>query len=239
MNPATEAVNGVINLTALGANAEITAFNSKTGYGYTVGGGSGAIIVLDLRDPSKAKAVAKAAPTVTGQTLQSAAVFGNLLAVAVQNTVKTEPGFVQFYNLSDPALPVHVSTVTVGALPDMVKFNADGTKLIVTNEGEPNSDYTIDPIGSISLIDTSKYSGTSPIAPAQSNVATVDFSAWNNRKEELINRGIRITGKTGVTTNLAQDIEPEAIAIAADGKTAYISLQENNAIAVLDISTTT
>ena len=124
LNPATEAVNGVINLTALGANAEITAFNSKTGYGYTVGGGSGAIIVLDLRDPSKAKAVAKAAPTVTGQTLQSAAVFGNLLAVAVQNTVKTEPGFVQFYNLSDPALPVHVSTVTVGALPDMVKFNA-------------------------------------------------------------------------------------------------------------------
>ena len=83
LNPATEAVNGVINLTALGANAEITAFNSKTGYGYTVGGGSGAIIVLDLRDPSKAKAVAKAAPTVTGQTLQSAAVFGNLLAVAV------------------------------------------------------------------------------------------------------------------------------------------------------------
>ena len=239
LSPATEAVNGVINLSALGANAEITAFNSKTGYGYTVGGGSGAIIVLDLRDPSKAKAVAKAAPTVTGQTLQSAAVFGNLLAVAVQNTVKTEPGFVQFYNLSDPALPVHVSTVTVGALPDMVKFNADGTKLLVTNEGEPNSDYTIDPIGSISLIDTSKYSGTSPIAPAQSNVATVDFSAWNNRKEELINRGIRITGKTGVTTNLAQDIEPEAIAIEADGKTAYISLQENNAIAVLDISTTT
>jgi 2',3'-cyclic-nucleotide 2'-phosphodiesterase (5'-nucleotidase family) len=166
-------------------------------------------------------------------------VFGTLLAVAVQNAVKTDPGSVQFYDLSNPALPVHISTVEVGALPDMVKFSADGTKLMVTNEGEPNDTYTFDPIGSISLIDTSGYLATSPAAPAQAQVQTVDFSAWNSRRAELINRGIRITGKAGVTTTLAQDIEPEAIAITADGKTAFVSLQENNAIAVLDISTST
>jgi hypothetical protein len=140
-------------------------------------------------------------------------------------------------------LPVHVSTVSVGALPDMVKFSSDGKKLLVTNEGEPgaliSSNYTIDPIGSISLIDTSAYLLATPAAPAQANVQTIDFSAWNNRKAELINRGIRITGKAGVTTTLAQDIEPEAIAITADGRTAFISLQENNAIAVLDISAAT
>ncbi|MCS5700310.1 esterase-like activity of phytase family protein [Cyanobium sp. FGCU-52] len=121
----------------------------------------------------------------------------------------------------------------------MVKFSADGKKLLITNEAEPNSDYTIDPVGSISLIDTSGYLANTPAAPAQANVQTADFSAWNNRKAELVNRGIRITGKSGVTTTVAQDIEPEAIAITADGKTAFISLQENNAIAVLDISTTT
>ncbi len=238
----TVAVNGLLDLKALGANAEITAYNPKSGYAYTVGGGSGAIIVIDLRNPTAPTAVGKGTPSITGQTLQSAAVFGNLLAVAAQNVIKTSPGTIQFFNVANPALPVHISTVEVGALPDMVKFNSDGSKLIVTNEGEPNdeagtaNDYTIDPNGSISIINTNAYLAATPVAPLQADVKTVDFSAWNNRKAELNNKGIRITGKTGVTTTLAQDIEPEAIAIAADGKTAYISLQENNAIAVLDIS---
>jgi 2',3'-cyclic-nucleotide 2'-phosphodiesterase (5'-nucleotidase family) len=239
LNPFVDAVSGVLNMSVQGANAEISAYNQASGYLYTVGGGSGAIVVSDLRNPTAAKIVAKAIPSVSGQTLQSVAVFGKLLAVAVQNTVKTDNGFVQFYDLTDPALPLHLSTVNVGALPDMVKFSSDGKKLLVTNEAEPNTTYTLDPVGSISLIDTTGYLATTPVSPGQAQVQTVDFSAWNNRKAELSNRGIRITGKAGVTTTLAQDIEPEAIAITADGRTAFISLQENNAIAVLDISTAT
>ncbi len=239
VQPAQAAINGVLDASILGANAEISAFNPKSGYLYTVGGGSGALVVSDLRNPASPLAVARGTSDVVGETFQSAAVFGNLLAVAVQNTVKTNPGFVQFYDLTNPSLPTLLSTVTVGALPDMVKFSSDGKKLLVSNEGEPDTTYTIDPVGSISVIDTAAYLLATPAAPAQQNVQTVDFSAWNNRKVELSNRGIRITGKAGVTTTLAQDIEPEAIAITADGKTAFISLQENNAIAVLDISTAT
>jgi len=239
LNPSVDAVSGVLNMSVQGANAEISAYNQASGYLYTVGGGSGAIVVSDLRNPTAAKIVAKAIPSVSGQTLQSVAVFGKLLAVAVQNSLKTDIGFVQFYDLTNPALPLHLSTVNVGALPDMVKFSSDGKKLLVTNEAEPNTPYTLDPVGSISLIDTTGYLATTPVVPGQAQVQTVDFSAWNNRKAELSNRGIRITGKAGVTTTLAQDIEPEAIAITADGRTAFISLQENNAIAVLDISTAT
>ncbi|WP_396111585.1 choice-of-anchor I domain-containing protein [Cyanobium sp. L1E-Cus] len=239
LDPATVAVGDVLSLASIKANAEISAYSAKSGYLYTVGGGSGALGVSDLRNPASPVVVARGTSDVVGETFQSVAVFGNLLAVAVQNAVKTDSGFVQFYGLTNPSLPTLLSTVTVGALPDMVKFSSDGKKLLLTNEGEPNTAYTIDPVGSISLIDTSGYLAATPVVPAQTNVQTVDFSAWNNRKAELSNRGIRITGKAGVTTTLAQDIEPEAIAITADGKTAYISLQENNAIAVLDISTTT
>ena len=236
LTPAVVAIDGVIDISTLGANAEISAYNGESGYLYTVGGGSGAIVVSDLRNPAAAVAVAKATPVDSSQTLQSAAVFGKLLAIAVQNSIKTDPGFVQFYDLTNPALPVHVSTVSVGALPDMVKFSSDGIKLLVTNEGEPNSLYTIDPVGSISLIDTSGYLAATPVAPAQAAVQSIDFSAWENRRAELINRGVRIGTRLGVTTSLAQDIEPEAIAISADGKSAWVTLQENNAIAVLDIS---
>ncbi|MDH4404779.1 MAG: esterase-like activity of phytase family protein, partial [Cyanobium sp. D14.bin.5] len=180
--------------------------------------------------------MARGTSDVVGETFQSVAVFGNLLAVAVQNAVKTDPGSVQFYDLTNPSLPTLLSTVTVGALPDMVKFSADGKKLLVTNEGEPNSLYTIDPEGSISVINTSGYLGGSPVAPASADVQTIGFGAWENRRAELINRGIRIGQRLGVTTTVAQDIETEAIAISTDGNTAWISLQENNAIAVLDIS---
>ncbi|WP_416233175.1 choice-of-anchor I domain-containing protein [Cyanobium gracile] len=236
LDPFIQATDGVISLGSLGANAEISAYNPASGYLYTVGGGSGAIVVSDLRDPANPQTVARATSTGNGETLQSAAVFGDLLAIAVQNAVKTDPGFVQFYDLSNPALPVHLSTVTVGALPDMVKFSSDGTKLLVTNEGEPNSLYTIDPVGSISLINTSGYLAATPLAPTAADLQSVGFEAWENRREELINRGVRIGTRLGVTTSVAQDIEPEAIAISADGNTAWISLQENNAIAVVDLS---
>ncbi|MDB9448080.1 choice-of-anchor I domain-containing protein [Anabaena sp. CS-542/02] len=239
ITPPLEGINGVLKLDSLGANAEMSAYNPVSGILYTVGGGSGAIVVSDLTDPSNPRAVAVATPSDNSNTLQSVAVFGQLLAVAVQNPVKTEPGFVRFYDLSNPVLPVFLTDVTVGALPDMVKFNNDGTKLLVTNEGEPDNQYEIDPVGSISVIDTSAYLSSTPQAPTQANVQTIDFSPWEGRKEELINRGIRIAGRPGVTTTLAQDIEPEAIAITRDGNTAYISLQENNAIAILDLSTNT
>jgi 2',3'-cyclic-nucleotide 2'-phosphodiesterase (5'-nucleotidase family) len=204
-----------------------------------VGGGSGAIVVSDLTDPSNPTAIAIARPEGGLETLQSVAVFGNLLAVAVQNEIKTDPGFVQFYDLTNPALPIFLSSVTVGSLPDAVKFNIDGTRLLVTNEAEPNALYTIDPEGSISVIDTSGYLAATPVVPAQIDVQSINFSAWENRREELINRGIRIGERLGVTTTVGQDIEPENIAISADGRTAWISLQENNAFAVLDLSGTT
>ncbi len=190
LDPAIAANQGVIDLNALGANAEISAYSEDLGYLYTVGGGSGAIAVSDLRNPASAQVVSVARPDTQLQTLQSAAVSGNLLAIAVEDSAGT--GFVQFYDLTNPAIPVHVSTVTVGALPDAVKFSADGSKLLVTNEGEPNSLYTIDPEGSISVIDTSSYLGATPVAPSQADVQTVGFGAWEGRRAELINRGIRI-----------------------------------------------
>ncbi len=93
IDPAVAAVGGLLDVAALGANAEISAYNPSSGYLYTVGGGSGAIVVSDLRDPANAQAVAIATPGEGIETLQSAAVFGNLLAIAVQNTVKTDPGW--------------------------------------------------------------------------------------------------------------------------------------------------
>ena len=89
---------------------------------------------------------------VTLGSLTSIAISGDLMAVAVPADVKTDNGYVLFYNGLDTSAPVFLDSVVVGALPDMVTFTPDGGKVLVANEGEPSDDYTIDPEGSISVI---------------------------------------------------------------------------------------
>ena len=90
--------------------------------------------------------------------------------------------------------------VEVGALPDMLTFTPDGSKVIVANEGEPNSDYTIDPEGSVSIIDVSGGLG----AISQANVTTLNFNAFNPAQAALEAAGVRIFGP-GAT--VSQDLE--------------------------------
>jgi hypothetical protein len=107
-----------------------------------------------------------------------------------------------------------------GALPDNIAFSPDGRYLLTANEGEPSDDYKIDPEGSFTLIDLS--SGVQ-----NANVKQITL---NNIKMPA---GARII-KPG--SSFAEDAEPEYITFAPDGKKAYATLQENNAIATIDIA---
>ena len=120
------------------------------------------------------------------------------------------------------------SIVEVGVLPDMITFTPDGTKALTANEGQPNNDYTIDPEGSISIIDvTNGYNGV-----IQSDVVTLNFNAFDSQLASLRTNNVRIYG---VNATVSKDIEPEYITVAADGLTAWITLQENNALATIDL----
>lgn len=132
------------------------------------------------------------------------------------------PGFCAFY---DTATLAFIARVFVGALPDMVNVTPDGDYVLVANEGEPNEGYTIDPEGSVSIIDV-----RGPLAEiSEAQVHTAGFAAF----EGNLHPSVRIFGP-GAT--VAQDLEPEFIAIAPDSRTAWVSLQENNAVAVIDIA---
>jgi hypothetical protein len=108
----------------------------------------------------------------------------------------------------------------------LATFTPDGLHVVVANEGEPNSDYTVDPEGSVSIMDIRL--GVASLAP--DSVRTAEFSRFNDAE---IDPSIRIYGPDAT---VAQDLEPEYIAISPDGTTAYVTLQENNALAVVDLA---
>jgi hypothetical protein len=131
---------------------------------------------------------------------------------------------VVFYNSTDLN---KVGEVEAGALPDMLTFTRDGHKLLVANEGEPSDDYSVDPEGSVSTVDLSN-------GVAAATVTTAGFASFNGQLAELMEQGLRVFGP-GAT--LAQDLEPEYIAISIDGEKAWVAMQEANAVAELDIAT--
>ena len=163
--------------------------------------------------------------------VQTLAISGNLLAIAVQATPKTNNGVVAFYRLDAQGNATYLKKVTVGSLPDGMAFSPDGSKLVVANEGELSASFAtdgIDPNGSISIIAIAN--GT----PADTAI-TLDFSDFNtgsSRANELPAE-VRI-GRTGAT--VAEDMEPEYVSISADNSKAYVTLQENNAVAVINLA---
>lgn len=75
-----------------------------------------------------------------------------LVAVALEAPTKTDAGWVAFFDATD-ADGGALGAVRVGALPDMVTFTPDGDRVVVANEGEPADDFSIDPEGSVGVID--------------------------------------------------------------------------------------
>lgn len=201
--------------------AEITAFDAVSKRLFVVNGVLGTVDVLDLRDPTMPVRVGVIDVGAFGSGANSVAAHGGVVALAVEAHVKTDPGTVAFYRATTLKL---ISSVPVGALPDMVTFTPDGRYVLSANEGEPNDAYTIDPEGSISIIDVRNINR--PV------VRTAGFSAWNGRAAELRAQGVRIFGPNAT---VAQDLEPEYIAVSPDSRTAWVTLQENNAMAIVDI----
>ena len=281
--------------------AEIVTYDPASERLFFVNADANAVVVLDISDPASPTELFTIDLSPFGEGANSVAVAGGVVAVAVEADPAQDPGVIAFFDTDGNAL----GTVGAGPLPDAVVFTPDGTTVLVANEGEPNDDYSVDPEGSISIIDISAGVGSA-------TVGQVGFASLNGQKQTLIDQGVRIFG--GVTTvdvtgfvdsdpaqltltsvdaawdglwltlesdedpvpyqiadvdaatrtltltndfdgdtelnadlgpvhvltgsaTVAEDLEPEYIAVSPDGSTAWVTLQENNAVAIIDIPT--
>lgn len=192
-------------------NAEIAAFDALNG-NLWVAGGNG-VDVLNASTGSLLRHIAIA----SSGSINSIAIHNGIAAFAIESSSpRNAPGMVQFFDTGSYA---QQGSVTVGALPDMLTFTPDGRRLLVANEATPNAaadlPYTTpDPVGSVSIIDMATRSVT----------ATATFA------------GVALSGGYSRASSVGMDYEPEYIAVNASGTKAWVTLQEHNAIGLLDLN---
>ncbi len=228
-------------LGGLGAS-EIVAFDSTSKQIYINNGALNRIDIVDVTTPASPTLVRSVDMTVYGRGVQSVTVGNGIVAAAVDVApVVSSDGRQAASNgrivLMDTTGRV-LRNVEVGTLPDHVSFTPDKKTILVAGEGEPicslentntsaieKSDPALvsDAKGTVSLIDVSN-------GATSATVTTLDFSAFD--KTALLAENVRVffPGSTA-----AQDLEPEYITTNAAGTRAYVTLQEANAIAIVDL----
>ncbi|HKX54476.1 MAG TPA: choice-of-anchor I family protein [Xanthomonadales bacterium] len=201
--------------------AEIVAFDPETDQLFVINANANTVDVLDISDPTgplKVNSIDVLADLPLAGGVNSVAVHHGLVAIAVEHADRQANGWAAFYTTTGDFL----AAFPAGALPDMITFTPNGDYVLVANEGEPSSDYQFDPEGSVTVIDIKK-------GLAKATIRTAHFQDYNiNGAPE----GVRISGPGA---SVAQDLEPEYITIADDSRTAWVTLQENNALAIIDI----
>lgn len=209
------------------STCEIVVHDPTSQQIFTTSAVAGYLDIVNFSNPAAPTLVSSINMNTYGG-VTSVAVRNGIVAVASPNVDPTLNGSVVFFDTNGTFL----KQVTVGALPDMITFSPDGTKVMTANEGQPNANYTTDPEGSVSIINIA---GGIPTL-TQSNVTTLLFTQYNAQETALIASGVR---KLKLTSTLSQDFEPEFITISADSQKAWVTLQENNAIAEINLTNST
>ena len=220
-----------------GGVMEIIAYNKTNQKAYAVNGQSGTLAVIDLGVMSgNGSGIELSAESIDIRSLvesedssfsygdmTSVAVSpdGSLVALALQDASFDEDGRAAIFTSAEDGSLTFKSLVKTGIQPDMITF-ADYNTILTADEGEPREGYgdgITDPAGSVTIIDLNSLTSR-----------VVGFGAFDSSVEELASDGMIIM--KGVLPST--DFEPEYIAVS-EGK-AYVTLQEANAVAVLDIA---
>lgn len=227
-----------------GGVMEIVDYNKVTGWAYAINGQSGTLTAINLKQIQQGDSVTE----LKGNDIDVRAVVeekeegfaygdmtsvavspnGTLLAVAVQAEGYADFGRVVLFQCNTDGTLTFQQAITTGVQPDMVTFTPDGSKILTANEGEPREGYgdaATDPAGSVTIVTVED--GTATAAE------TVGFEVEGFAHDALAEEGKEgIVLKKGASP--AVDLEPEYIAATNDK--AYVTLQEANAIAVLDLT---
>lgn len=217
-----------------GGVAEIVKFNPDNRKMYLVNGVVKQVDIVSLADLTNGSNTFTLEKRVDVSEMIPGFTFGDITSIDVNTKLKVIAVAVQEADYSKPGAVLlldyngnYIKHIPVGVQPDMVTFTPDGNYVLTADEGEPRNGYTggaVDPKGSVSVVDL-----RGGIEQAEATIVT--FDAFDSLREQLVADKVILKKNTAPSV----DLEPEYIAVAPNGRTAYVSLQEANAIATLDI----
>ena len=213
-----------------GGVAEIVKFNKENNCMYLVSGKTQTLDIVKVNADGSTELVKKVDIAALGTangfsagdiTSVDVNTGRDLVAIAVQNADYTDNGVIVTLDYEGN----FVAKYEAGVQPDMVTFSPNGNCILSANEGEPREGYeATDPMGSVTVVDLNS-----------KTVQTITFETFDSSRAQLVENGVLL--KSGAAPSV--DLEPEFIAVSSDSKTAYVTLQENNAVAALDLTSGT
>jgi len=202
------------------AACEISAYDATSKKLFITNAAADSIDIVNVNNPASPTYINGIDITTYGGGVNSVVNLNNgYFAAAIEANVKQDSGIVAFFTTNG----IFTKQVKVGSLPDMLAITHNGDKILVANEGEPDDSYTVDPDGSIAIIDIS--GGITTLT--QNDVSFINFSSAPTN----ISGSLKKPG-----TTWAQDLEPEYIAVSEDDSKAFVICQENNVMVIIDLS---
>ncbi|MFF2452977.1 choice-of-anchor I family protein [Isoptericola sp. NPDC058082] len=228
--------------------AEIVAYHARSERLFSVNAQAGEVTVLDVGRPSSPRRLFALETTgvraADGSTVPDGAVANSVAVrpdglgvVAVESPDKVSDGWLVLFDAAGAGEAI--GAWRVGALPDMVTITPDGRSAVVANEGEPADDFGVDPEGTVSVVALpDRVSGRKAPAVRQAAVRTATFHAFEG---DRLPDGVRVFGPDvagpdgSLEHRVSRNLEPEYVTVSKDSRTAYVALQEANAVAEVDL----
>lgn len=217
-----------------GGVAEIVKYNKYNQTMYLVSGKTQSVHIVNLNNVnSNSNTTLEATKTVTLESIGindagditsvDVSPDGKEIAIAIQHKDYDKNGYIARFDANGQVINIHEA----GIQPDMITYSPDGSLILTANEGEPRQGYeagTVDPKGSITALDTNT-----------NQSYDIDFTAFDSAESRaaLVADNVIIKKDTAPSV----DFEPEYITISNDSLTAYVTLQEANSIATIDLTT--
>ncbi|XP_078602373.1 mesenchyme-specific cell surface glycoprotein-like [Branchiostoma floridae x Branchiostoma japonicum] len=220
--------------------AEQVAYHPGQKMVYAVGV-EGLLTVIDVSVPTAARVVhTQELPNAQMGKYNDLALCGDSIAVIQSNPLDALPGTLYIYGVYNGFSDMELNNqLQVGPAPSSVKFRSDCARLVVVNEGKAGLDSFgnfKNPPGTISVVDFDINSlGGGTLASY-----TINFLRFDHLQDEYTARGVRWVYRgegTGVPGRMSDELEPEDFSFDETENKIYVTLQENNAIAVVNLTT--
>lgn len=233
---------GVFDSVSGSGGAEIASYHPATKQVYITNGARNRVDIVSIADPANPKWVGDINVSAYGDSINSVAVGKSVVAIAVHRSpIFATDGTPTLLSgqlvIARPSGSIIRAIDLGGVQPDSVTFTPDGLTALVAIEGEPicakdnpattavneSLDYSLakDPRGSVAVVNLSN--------PRTAKVKLAGFSKFTGTEMKSQGLVVSLTSKEPVV-----DFEPEYVS-PANNTLAYVSLQEANAIAELDI----